>query len=75
MTKRARRVQYRNEAVAQAADEVVMGVVPKLGGDGGVIALDADGNIATPFNTEGMYRAWIDRTGKMHIAIFPEKAE
>ena len=69
------RVEYRNEPVAQAADEVVMGVVPKLGGDGGVIALDADGNFATPFNTEGMYRAWIDRSGKMHIAVFPEKAQ
>jgi beta-aspartyl-peptidase (threonine type) len=67
------RVEYRNAPVAQAADEVVMGVVPKLGGDGGVIALDADGNFATPFNTEGMYRGWIDRDGKMHIAIFPEK--
>jgi beta-aspartyl-peptidase (threonine type) len=67
------RVEYRNAPVAQAADEVVMGVVPKLGGDGGVIALDADGNFATPFNTEGMYRGWIDRDGKMHIAIFAEK--
>jgi len=69
------RVEYRNEPVAQAADEVVMGVVPKLGGDGGVIALDADGNIATPFNTEGMYRGWVDRSGKIHIAIFAEKKE
>jgi len=67
------RVEYRNAPVAQAADEVVMGVVPKLGGDGGVIALDADGNFATPFNTEGMYRGWVDRDGKMHIAIFAEK--
>ena len=67
------RVEYRHEPLAQAADEVVMGVVPKLGGDGGVIALDADGNFATPFNTEGMYRAWIDRNGKMHIAVFPER--
>jgi len=67
------RVEYRNAPVAQAADEVVMGVVPKLGGDGGVIALDADGNFATPFNTEGMYRGWVDRDGKMHITIFAEK--
>ena len=47
-----------------------MGVVPKLGGDGGVIALDADGNFATPFNTEGMSRGWVDKDGKIHIAIF-----
>lgn len=67
------RVEYKGESVAQAADDVVLGVVPKLGGDGGVIALDADGNFATPFNTDGMYRGWIDREGKLHIAIFPEK--
>jgi L-asparaginase / beta-aspartyl-peptidase len=67
------RVEYKNEPIKQAADDVVMGVVPKLGGDGGVIALDADGNFATPFNTEGMYRGWIDKNGKMHIAIFAEK--
>lgn len=67
------RVEYKGEPVAQAADEVVLGVVPKLGGDGGVIALDADGNFAMPFNTEGMYRGWVDRDGTIHVAIFPEK--
>ena len=66
------RVEYKGEPIAQAAKEVVMEVVPKLGGDGGVIALDAQGNISTPFNTEGMFRGWIDRDGKIHIAIFPE---
>jgi L-asparaginase / beta-aspartyl-peptidase len=67
------RVAYKGESVARAANEVVMQVIPKLGGDGGVIALDADGNFAMPFNTEGMYRGWVDRGGKIHIAIFPEK--
>jgi beta-aspartyl-peptidase (threonine type) len=67
------RLEYRGEPIKQAADEVVLGVIPKLGGDGGVIALDADGNFATPFNTEGMYRGWIDKDGKIHIAIFAEK--
>ena len=65
------RVEYKGESIRQAADDVVLGVVPKLGGDGGVIAMDAAGNIATPFNTEGMYRGWIDKDGKIHIAIFP----
>ena len=66
------RVEYKGEPIAQAAKEVVMEVVPKLGGDGGVIALDAEGNFATPFNTEGMFRGWIDRDGKMHVAILAE---
>jgi len=66
------RVEYRGEPVAQAAKEVVMDVIPKLGGDGGVIALDAAGNFAMPFNTEGMYRGWVDRDGKIHISIFSD---
>jgi L-asparaginase / beta-aspartyl-peptidase len=66
------RVEYKGETVAQAAREVVMDVIPKLGGDGGVIALDAQGNFAMPFNTEGMYRGWVDKDGKIHIAIFAE---
>ena len=69
------RLEYRNVPLKQAADEVVLGVIPKLGGDGGVIALDADGNFATPFNTEGMYRGWVDKEGKIHIAIFAASIE
>jgi len=66
------RVEYAKTPVADAAKTVVMDVVPKLGGDGGVIALDADGNFATPFNTDGMYRGWIDRDGKMHVALLKD---
>jgi len=66
------RVEYKGESIAQAAREVVMDVIPKLGGDGGVIALDVDGNFAMPFNTEGMYRGWVDKDGKTHIAIFTD---
>jgi len=66
------RVEYAKEPIAQAAKDVVMGAVPKLGGDGGVIALDAHGNFATPFNTDGMYRGWIGRDGKAHVAILAQ---
>jgi L-asparaginase / beta-aspartyl-peptidase len=66
------RVEYKGESIDAAAKHVVMEVVPKLGGDGGVIALDADGNFAMPFNTQGMYRGWVDKDGKIHIAIFAE---
>jgi len=64
------RVEFRGDELKKAADEVVLGVIPKLGGDGGVIALDKDGNIATPFNTDGMFRGWVDRDGKAHVAIY-----
>ncbi|MFT3792608.1 MAG: isoaspartyl peptidase/L-asparaginase [Rudaea sp.] len=64
------RVEYRGDAVSKAAGDVVLGVIPELGGDGGVIALDKDGNIAMPFNTDGMFRGWIGRDGKAHVAIY-----
>jgi beta-aspartyl-peptidase (threonine type) len=67
------RVEFRGDAIAAAADEVVLGVVPRLGGDGGVIALDRHGNIATPFNTDGMFRGFVDRAGTMHVAIYPDE--
>lgn len=66
------RVQYRGDSLKTAADAVVMQVVPQLGGDGGIIALDKDGNIALPFNTEGMYRGWIKPSGERGVAIFKE---
>ena len=64
------RVAYRGDTLERAANEVVMKVVPALGGDGGVIALDAKGNVAMPFNTEGMYRGTIDAEGHVDIAIY-----
>ncbi|HEY0180488.1 MAG TPA: isoaspartyl peptidase/L-asparaginase [Dokdonella sp.] len=63
------RVEYAGTPIAEAAREVVMDVIPKLGGDGGVIALDADGDVAMPFNTDGMYRGWIGADGAAHVAI------
>lgn len=64
------RVSYRGDALAVAAEEVINGIVPKLGGDGGAIALDRHGNIAMPFNTSGMYRGWVKPDGSRGTAIF-----
>jgi L-asparaginase / beta-aspartyl-peptidase len=66
------RVAYRGDSIEAAAKAVVMDVVPALGGDGGVIALDAKGNYAMPFNTQGMYRGTIDAGGNVTISIFKE---
>jgi beta-aspartyl-peptidase (threonine type) len=67
------RVAYRGDTLAVAADEVINKVVPGAGGDGGAIALDRDGNIAMPFNTTGMYRAWIKPDGSRGTAIFRDE--
>ncbi len=67
------RVEYRSEALQKAVDDVVMGIVPKLGGDGGVIAIDAEGNIVAQFNTEGMGHAWVDKDGAVHVSVFKDE--
>jgi beta-aspartyl-peptidase (threonine type) len=67
------RVAYRGDTLSAAADEVINKVVPGAGGDGGAIALDRDGNIAMPFNTAGMYRAWIKPDGSRGTAIFRDE--
>ena len=64
------RVAYRGDPLAEAADAVINGVVPQLGGDGGAIALDSAGNIALPFNTSGMYRGWVKPDGSRGTAVF-----
>ena len=55
-----------------AADEMVMKKLPALGGDGGLIAVDKQGNIAMPFCTVGMYRGYIKNTGEKVIKIYKE---
>ena len=67
------RVAYRGDALAAASEAVINGAVPKLGGDGGAIALDAKGNIAMPFNTSGMYRGWVKPDGSRGTAIFRDE--
>jgi L-asparaginase / beta-aspartyl-peptidase len=69
------RMEYGNQTLAQASHEMVMQQLPKLGGDGGLIAVDKYGNIAMPFCTEGMYRGYIRKENaasgiKMQTAIF-----
>jgi beta-aspartyl-peptidase (threonine type) len=63
----------RGTPLVDAAATVINDILVKAGGKGGIIALDHAGNIATPFNTQGMYRASIDAKGKMTISIFREE--
>lgn len=53
-----------------AADEMIMKQLPALGGDGGLIAVDKDGNIAMPFCTEGMYRGYAREGQKKVVEIY-----
>jgi beta-aspartyl-peptidase (threonine type) len=64
------RMAYAGATLEQAADAVVMQSLPLIAGRGGLIAVDRLGNIAMPFNTEGMYRGWARVGEAPHTAIF-----
>lgn len=51
-------MEYAGLSLHQATERVVMEKLPALGGSGGVIAIDNEGNVALPFNSEGMYRGY-----------------
>lgn len=60
-------------AAGQALDEAARAVIDEiggLGGDGGLIALDASGRIADPYNSQGMKRAWLTTEGQIGVEVF-----
>jgi len=65
----AARMKYKNESLEKAAGEVVNQVLKKQGANGGVIAVDAQGNIAMPFNTESMIRGYVTSAGETEVFL------
>ena len=65
-------MEYRAMPIQNAADLVIHTKLQKLGGDGGIIGLDKFGNIAISFNSEGMYRAYINADGKPVVEIYKD---
>ena len=63
-------MEHKEYSLEKAADIVINERILKLGGDGGLIAVDAKGNIAMPFNTEGMYRACKSSNGMEEVSIY-----
>jgi beta-aspartyl-peptidase (threonine type) len=66
------RVRYSGVSLKQAADDVVMKELVAQRGEGGVIAMDRKGNIATPFNSAGMYRGWVTSDGRIAVKIYKD---
>jgi beta-aspartyl-peptidase (threonine type) len=66
-------MEYKELSIQDAADKVIHEKLVKLGGEGGVIGLDAKGNIMMSFNSNGMYRGYIKQDGRAQVKIF--KAE
>lgn len=65
-------MRYAGLDLATAASGVIHGRLGQLGGTGGIIALDREGNVAAPFNTPGMLRGWIGTDGEMVVELFRE---
>ncbi len=63
-------MEYKGLSLEEASYEVVHKRLLEIKGDGGLIAVDTNGNIAMPFNTEGMYRASKSSRGKEEISIY-----
>ncbi|WP_353720589.1 isoaspartyl peptidase/L-asparaginase [Dyadobacter sp. 676] len=65
-------MEYKGMSLTDAANEVVMKKLVERGGEGGVIAVDRNGNIAMPFNSEGMYRGFVKADGNREILIYKD---
>jgi len=68
----ADRMELAHMSVQDAAKEMIMKKLPALGGDGGLIAVDKDGNFVMSFNTEGMYRGYVKSDGESKIEIYKD---
>ncbi len=66
-------VQYKGMPLQQAADEVVQKELPAIHGDGGVIAITPDGQLAWSFNTPGMFRAKLVQGGTPQVGIYRDE--
>ncbi|WP_194777963.1 isoaspartyl peptidase/L-asparaginase family protein [Pararhodonellum marinum] len=71
----AAQMKYLDKSLKDAADDVVMKQLVEIEGEGGIIAIDKYGNIAMPFNSEGMYRGYMYEKGKGKTFIYKDEDE
>lgn len=63
-------IEYKGLSLKEACDKVVQDKLVKLGGEGGLIAIDKTGNIELPFNSEGMYRGYKKADAEISVSIY-----
>ena len=63
------RMAYAGVSLQEATDAVIYQKLKTIGAEGGLIAVDKDGNIALPFNSAGMYRGWA-KPGEREVEIY-----
>ena len=61
---------YKGLSLKEAAQKVIQNKLNALGGDGGIVAIDKNGNMVAEFNTAGMYRATMNDKGVLEIKIY-----
>jgi beta-aspartyl-peptidase (threonine type) len=65
-------VEYKGWSLARAAKEVVQGKLVQRGGEGGIIAVDPQGNLVLEFNSPGMFRGLRDSSGRRMVGIYED---
>lgn len=65
-------MEYQQKSLKEATIDVIQNKLTKLGGTGGVVALDKNGNMSFEFNTAGMYRASMNDKGELVVKIYKE---
>lgn len=65
-------MEYKGYSLQEACDEVVLRKLVQFGGEGGLVAVNAAGEVALPFNSEGMYRASIRNSEPAFVGIYKE---
>lgn len=65
-------MEYGGKSLSDAADEVINKKLTNLGGTGGIIAIDKNGNVAMPFNTGGMFRGYVLDDGNFVVSMYKD---
>ncbi len=63
-------MEYKGLSLKEATEEIILQKLVQLGGDGGLIAIDKEGNVELPFSTEGMYRGYVKNDGEIVVSIY-----
>jgi beta-aspartyl-peptidase (threonine type) len=66
-------MKYKGLSIQEAAEEVIINNLKPIGGSGGIIGLDANGNTIMVFNSEGMFRGKVSSNSEMEIGIYEDE--
>ncbi|HHX8522103.1 TPA: isoaspartyl peptidase/L-asparaginase family protein [Vibrio diabolicus] len=69
----AARIRYLQEDIHTACEHIIQGELKEMGGEGGLIAIDAQGELHFAMNSSGMYRAGINTQGELSVKIYADE--